>query len=358
MERRERPRRPPSAIWWGAPSLSPNSINCILLIDAGKPLPALVGQTVQNLTEHSPTVYFNVPAGYEALLPHLESELALRRSFFSRLEFLFTAAAALPQSTADRLQQLAGAETGHDVPLLSAWGSTETAPCATSTYFVNAAAANIGVPLPGTEIRLVPDRDKLELRVKGPHVMAGYWRDPDATARAFDERGFYRMGDAGRLVDAQRPELGLLFDGRTSENFKLSSGTWVQVGALRLAVLESLKPAVQDVVVAGHDRQEIGVLLFPNLQTCRAVVPSGTMDESLFEHPSLIEHLTQSLRHLNRSSSGLSTRIGRFAVLKSPPQADAHEITDKGYLNQLAVLTNRADVVLALYAEGGHVVPQ
>lgn len=327
------------------------------LIDAGKPLPVLIGQTVQNLREHSPTVYFNVPAGYEALLPHLESDQALRRSFFARLEFLFTAAAALPQSTADRLQRLAWAETGREVPLLAGWGSTETAPCATATYFRNCASANIGVPLPGTEVRMVADRDKLELRVKGPNVMPGYWRDAHASSRAFDERGFYRMGDAGRLADANQLERGIIFDGRTSENFKLLSGTWVQVGALRLAVIDALRPFVQDVVIAGHDRREIGVLLFPNLQGVRTILPSETLEDAMFAHPVLIERFTRELSHLNESSGGISTRIARYIVLKVPPQADAYEITDKGYLNQLAVLTNRAALVEGLFGAQGYVVP-
>ncbi len=319
------------------------------LIDAGKPVPALIGQTVENLKEHSPTVYFNVPAGYEALLPHLESDADLRRSFFRRLEFLFTAAAALPQSTADRLQQLARAESGREVPLLAGWGSTETAPCATATYFVNSVSANIGLPLPGTEIRMVPDSDKLELRVKGPNVMTGYWRDPEGSARAFDERGFYRMGDAGRFVDPENPQLGILFDGRTSENFKLLSGTWVQVGALRLAVIDALRPLVQDAVIAGHDRDEIGLLLFPNGPACRSLLPAGVAENEFHDHPALVERIARGIADLNRSSSGSSTRISRFVLLKVPPQAEAHEITDKGYLNQRAVLTNRAKLVEELF---------
>jgi feruloyl-CoA synthase len=327
-------------------------------IDEGKPTPAQIERTVANLKEVSPTVYFNVPAGYEALIPHLQSDAALRRSFFARLKLLFTAAAALPQSAQDRLQELSLQETGRRIPLVSGWGSTETAPCSTAVHFDNSVAANIGVPLPGTDIRLVPDLEKLELRVKGPNIMAGYWRDADATSKAFDADGYYRMGDAGRLVDPAHPERGIAFDGRVSENFKLLSGTWVQVGALRLSVIEATRPLVQDAVIAGQDRDEIGVLLFLNLAGCRSLAAGQVAtDAEAAIHPAVIAHIATGLRTMNASAGGSSGKVSRFVLLDTPPLGDAHEITDKGYINQRAVLTHRAGIVAQLYASAGHVVP-
>jgi feruloyl-CoA synthase len=325
-------------------------------VDAGKPVPALIGQTVANLKDCSPTVYFNVPAGYEALVPHLQSDPEFRRAFFSRLQFLFTAAAALPQSVQDRLQELARAQIGRELPMVAGWGSTETAPCCTAVHFPNSIAANIGVPLPGTDVRLVPDQDKLELRVRGPNVMRGYWRDAAASARAFDERGYYRMGDAGRLVDVRHPELGIVFDGRVSENFKLRSGTWVHVGALRLAVIEALRPLVTDAVIAGHDRDDVGVLLFPNIAACRALAAGGATDADLVIDAAVVARVGAGLLALNRAASGSAARVARFVLLDSAPQAEAHEITDKGYINQRAVLAARAASVLCLYGPEGYVV--
>lgn len=318
-------------------------------IDGGKPVPALIGETVQNLKQHSPTLYFNVPAGYEALLPFLESDRELRRSFFARLHFLFTAAAALPQATRDRLQALASAETDRAIPFASGWGSTETAPACTAVHFDNGLAANIGVPLPGTVVRLVPNQDKLELRVKGPNVMSGYWRDGAATADAFDEDGFYKMGDAGRLIDDRQPEKGIAFDGRISENFKLTSGTWVQVGALRLAVIDAGRPLIQDVVVTGHDRDEVGLLIFLNVAACQSLAPNGASVADLAMHPEIVREVHARLRRLNRESRGSSDRIARCLILDTPPDADAYEITDKGYINQRAVLRHRARELERLY---------
>jgi feruloyl-CoA synthase len=309
-------------------------------IDAGKPLPALIGETVRNLKDQSPTMYFNVPAGYEALLPFLESDRELRRSFFARLQFLFTAAAALPQVARDRLQVLAAAETGRPIPFASGWGSTETAPCCTAIHFENDLACNIGVPLPGTVVRLVPNQDKLELRVKGPNVMTGYWRDCAGTADAFDEDGFYKMGDAGRLIDGRRPEKGIAFDGRISENFKLTSGTWVQVGALRLAVIDAVRPFIQDVVVTGHDKDEVGLLIFLNVAACQSLAANAT---------SVVELVGARLRALNEESRGSSDRVARFLILDTPPNPDAYEITDKGYINQRSVLKHRAHELERLY---------
>jgi feruloyl-CoA synthase len=321
-------------------------------IDAGKPVPALIGETVANLKDQSPTMYFNVPAGYDALLPFLASDRELRRSFFARLQFLFTAAAALPQSIKDRLQALAAAETGRSIPFASGWGSTETAPACTAIHFENGLASNIGVPIPGTVVRLVPNQDKLELRVKGPNVMSGYWRDSASTADAFDEDGFYKMGDAGRLVDDERPEKGIAFDGRISENFKLTSGTWVQVGTLRLAVIDAVRPFIQDVVVTGHDRDEVGLLIFLNVAACQSLAEKATSLAELAGHPEVVREIGAGLARLNKESKGGSDRIVRFLILDAPPNPDVYEITDKGYINQRAVLKHRADALERLYHSG------
>ena len=242
--------------------------------------------------------------------------------------------------------------------MVAGWGSTETAPCSTAVHFRNTVAANIGVPLPGTSIRLVPDQDKFELRVKGPNVMRGYWRDPEASAGAFDADGYYRMGDAGRLLDANHPELGIAFDGRTSENFKLESGTWVHVGALRLAVIDATRPLVLDAVIAGHDRSEVGLLLFPDVTACRTLVGADCVsDIDAVRSPEVIARISAGLKAMNASATGSSTRVCRFLLLEAPPVGDAHEITDKGYINQRAVLSNRASCVEQLYGSIGRAVP-
>jgi len=240
--------------------------------------------------------------------------------------------------------------------MLSAWGSTETAPMATTVHFAIEEAGVIGLPAPGTEIKLAPVGSKTELRVKGPNVAPGYWRRPDLTEEAFDDDGFLKMGDAGRLADADDPSRGLVFDGRLAENFKLSSGTWVHAGDLRVVAVEVCAPVVQDAVLTGHDRDEIGLLVFPNMAACRALVPDATDTtpaQDLVVHSAVHEVLAAGLKaHNDRNPSG-SSRITRVLLMTDPPNIDANEITDKGYLNQRAVLDHRADQVERLYAEGG-----
>jgi feruloyl-CoA synthase len=258
-----------------------------------------------------------------------------------------------------RLHRCAESSAGRAPPIIGAWGSTETAPFATAVYFETPHADNIGVPMPGTAIKLAPDGGKFELRVKGPNVFPGYSRDPAATAAAFDAEGYYRMGDAGRFADAERPESGLRFDGRIAENFKLASGTWVNVGALRLGVLESAMPLIADAVLTGHGRDGVGALLFPELAQCRSFLgPEATaLDaEQLVSHPRLIEAIRTRLLRYNRQQSGSSTRIERFRLTAAPPNRLANEITEKGSLNQRAVLAARAGEVETLYAGGGYCV--
>jgi feruloyl-CoA synthase len=325
-----------------------------LWIDDGKPTPALIARTAENLRAVSPTIYFNVPRGFALLLDHLEREDDLARRFFAELDLIVYAGAALPQSLWRRIETLALAATGKKPALVSAWGTTETAPCSTIVHYPIERAGNVGLPLPGTEIKLVPEGDKLELRVRGPNVTPGYWRRPDLTAAAFDAEGFYRPGDAARLEDPDDPALGLVFDGRIGENFKLGSGTWVTVGALRVAVIAAGAPVIEDAVVTGHDRDEIGLLVFPSLAGCRALCPHLGADATLaalVEETQVRAALQAGLRRHNATAGGSSHRIARALLMAEPPSIDKGEITDKGYINQRAVLTGRAALVEALHAE-------
>jgi feruloyl-CoA synthase len=323
-----------------------------LWIDAGKPAPGRFEATLANLRELSPTLYFNVPRGYDLLIPELERDARLRERFFAELDLIFYAAAALPQNLWTRLEDLAIATRGRRLLMVSAWGSTETAPCSTAVYWPIERAGVIGNPMPGTEIALLDNAGKQELRVRGPNVTPGYWRDSELSKAAFDEYGFYEIGDAGKLVDPDHPERGLIFDGRVAEDFKLNSGTWVHVGKLRLAAISACEPLVQDCVVAGHDRHEIGLLLFPNLAACRhlAGLDQGADPAEIIAHPAVRAAISRGLSEHNASHPASSTRFARARLLAEPPSIDANEITDKGYINQRAVLSRRAAEVEALYA--------
>jgi feruloyl-CoA synthase len=315
-----------------------------LVIDGGRPLPSMVGETVRNLTEISPTIYFNVPAGYAALLPYLERDQDLARSFFKNLRLIFYAAAALPQDLWDRLEVVAVRTTGHRVPMSSSWGTTETAPLATAAHYSLKRAGNIGVPIPGTEVKLVPNGSKLELRVRGPNIMPGYWRRPDLTAAAFDEEGFYMPGDAVRFADEGDASSGVIFDGRLAEDFKLMTGTWVHAGALRPGVLAACSPVLQDAVIAGMNRTFIGLLCWLNVQGCQTLIgeaaPSAVRE--LARHPAVREHVRQGLARWNAEHSASSERVARAILLPDTPSIDAGEITDKGYINQRLALDRRA----------------
>ena len=324
-----------------------------LYIDDGKPVPGLIEKTVANLREVSPTIYFNVPRGFDALIPFLERDAALRKSFFGKLQMIFYAAAALPQNLWEKLEVLSMQERGKRTVMVSAWGATETAPMVTTVHFEIDRAGVIGLPAPGTELKLVPNENKLELRVRGPNVTPGYWKRPDLTQAAFDAEGFYCIGDAGRFADPQEPARGIEFDGRIAEDFKLSSGTWVHVGALRIKAIAAGAPLIQDCVVTGHDREEIGLLVFPDPAACRALcpdVPAGLPLAGLVALPPVREALAAALARLAAGSTGSSTCPTRAILLDQPPSIDANEITDKGYLNQRAVLLRRAALVDRLYA--------
>jgi feruloyl-CoA synthase len=355
-------RRPPVVVDWLPWSHTFGGNFCFTIalnfggayyIDAGKPLPGQVQTTVANLREITPTLYLSVPGGYEALLPFFEADEDFATRFFGNLDILFNAGSAMPNSIRARLDALVAKVRPDALPMISSWGATETAPSCTAVYFPSAYAQNIGLPLPGVELKLVPTGGRMELRVRGDNVMKGYWRQPSDAV--FDEEGFYLMGDAGRFVDPEHPEMGLLFDGRVAENFKLTSGTWVHVGPLRLAAIAAAQPLLSDVVITGHDRNEIGLLAFPNLEACRAHVGDATADltpDELASHPRLIEALTAAFRLHNRGQSGSSTRFSRFLIQGEPPRAEFGEITEKGYLNQRAVLERRAAAVATLHTTG------
>jgi feruloyl-CoA synthase len=325
-----------------------------LYIDEGKPAPGLIGRTLANLREVSPTLYFNVPRGYAALADHLEKDEGLRNKFFARLDLLFYAAAAMPQSLWDRLEAVGMKARGSRVPFVSSWGLTETAPAVTMVHFPIDRPGNIGVPGPGMAVKLAPIGDKLEIRVKGPNVTPGYFKEPELTGKAFDAEGWLKTGDAVRLADAHNPAAGLVFDGRTAENFKLSSGTWVNVGTLRPLVIAAGAPVIEDAVVTGEGRDEVGLLIFPSPAGLRSLCPHAGADapvEALIAEPGVRGALVEGLARHNARVKGSSMRIARCLLLAEPPAIDADEITDKGYLNQRAVLRKRAALIERLYAK-------
>jgi feruloyl-CoA synthase len=323
-----------------------------LHIDGGRPLPAMVGETVRNLTEVSPTVYFNVPAGYAALLPHLERGEAFARAFFRDLRLIFYAGAALPQDLWERLEAVSVRTTGRRVPMTSSWGTTETAPLATAAHFLLDRAGNIGLPAPGLDVKLVPSGDKLEIRVRGPNITPGYWKRDDLTQAAFDAEGFYKPGDAVRFADAADPAQGVVFDGRLAEDFKLTTGTWVHVGGLRVGVLAACSPVLQDAAVAGADRGSIALLCWLNAAGCQKLIGDGAPSAlpELARHPAVRDHVRHSLQAWNAAHPGSSECVARVLLLPDAPSIDGNEITDKGYINQRLALERRAADVARLYA--------
>ena len=324
-----------------------------LYIDGGKPAPGLFGRTVANLRDIAPTIYFNVPRGYDMLIEALRADAALRSRFFSRLRVLFYAGAALPQNLWEALGELAQETLGRAVPMVTAWGSTETAPLAADCHFQAPRSGVIGIPVPGTELKLVPENGKLEIRVRGPNVTPGYWQQPALTRQAFDEEAFYRIGDAVKFLDPAHPERGLVFDGRIAEDFKLSTGTRVHVGNLRIHAIAALAPVAQDIVVTGHDGDECGFLIFPNVAACRAAAglgPDAPLPDVL-AHPAVRERVRAGMAALRDAGGGTSNYAARALLLAEPPAIDAGEITDKGYINQRAVREHRVALVASLHAD-------
>jgi len=309
-----------------------------LYIDEGRPAPGLIEKTLANLREVRPNFHFNVPRGFDMLLPYLEQDAQAAREVFERLDGIFYAGAALPQSTWERLEKVARSVRERPVWFTSAWGATETSPAITTVHWQIERAGCIGLPLPGCEVKLVPNGGKLEMRVKGPQVFASYRNAPELTAAAFDDEGFYCIGDAGRLVDPEDPSRGIAFDGRVAEDFKLTTGTWVSVGTLRLRAVSAMSPFAADAVITGHDRHEIGLLVFLSPQGREA------------DRDEVRAHVLKALREMRAGNVGSSQCPARALLLEDMPAMEAGEITDKGYINQRAVLNRRAAEVEALHA--------
>jgi feruloyl-CoA synthase len=325
-----------------------------LYIDEGKPMPGAIEATARNLRDIAPTIYFNVPKGFEMLLPHLSEDRILRDRFFSRLKLMFYAGAGLSQHVHDAFQELAVKTVGERIMFLTSLGSTETAPAALACSWESEQIGNIGLPLPGLELKLVPNEGKLETRMKGPNITPGYWRAPALTAAAFDEEGFYKIGDALKFADPAEPARGLLFDGRIAEDFKLATGTWVSVGPLRMTFITHCAPLVRDVVLAGPDRDELAVLVIPDVAACRKLAPELPPDAAaavVLAHPQVRQAFERFLDALSDPSRGTSARLGRAILLAEPPSLDVGEVTDKGSINQRAVLAHRAALVEELYAD-------
>jgi feruloyl-CoA synthase len=345
-----------------------------LYLDEGRPMRGAFDESVRTLKEVAPTIYLNVPKGFEELVRALRQDPALAATFFARVQVLFYAAAGLSQHVADELQEIAIETCGERLILVTGLGSTETAPMAICRPWASELSSAIGLPVPGVEIKLVasgrlrqgprsaPERgpataaagDKLEIRVRGPNVTPGYWRQEHLTRDAFDEEGFYRMGDAARPVDRRDLSKGLVFDGRIKEDFKLSTGTWVSVGPLRARVITHFAPYVRDAVIAGHDRDEVGMLAVPDVDACRSLcpdVPSGAPVSAVLGHAGVRGRVRALLATFAAGGTGSSTRLVRAILLEDPPSLDAGEVTDKGSLNQRAILDRRRSLVDDLYAE-------
>jgi feruloyl-CoA synthase len=332
-----------------------------LYIDDGRPVPGQFAPSVKNLREIPTTVYLNVPRGYEELVKAMRSDEVLRRTFFSRMRVLFYAAAALAQHVKDELDELAVQTCGERLILVTGLGATETAPMAICRTWDSDLSVAIGVPVPGVDAKLVPAGDKLEVRVKGPNVTPGYWRQDDLTRRAFDDEGFYSFGDSVRFIDPNDVNAGFAFDGRLAEDFKLSTGTWVNVGTLRARVIGHFAPVVRDAVITGHDRDEIGMLAVPDVDACRALcqdLPSTASVSAVLGHPSVAAWMAERLASFAAAGSGSSRQISRAMLLEEPPSLDALEVTDKGSLNQRAMLKRRASLVEELYAGSPRVIVQ
>jgi feruloyl-CoA synthase len=321
-----------------------------LYIDGGKPTPAGVPETLRNLREIAPSIYFNVPKGFEELVPRLEADDALRKQFFSRLKMLFFAGAGISPVVWKAMEDLAVQTIGRRVPILTGLGATETAPFAMVCDLEHAGAGRVGLPVPGVELKLVPVNGKMEARVRAPSVTPGYWREPELTSAAFDNDGYYRLGDALRLADEDDPAKGFVFDGRINEDFKLSSGTWVSVGPLRGDLVSRFAPYARDVVIAGLNRSDITLLIFPDFEALASIAP-GLSGETLFADRKIRAVFAERLAAAAKAATGSSNRVARALLLAAPPDIDRGELTDKGTISQMAVLANRSELVEELYSK-------
>lgn len=322
-------------------------------INDGKPTPQLIGETIKNLTEIAPTVYYDVPIGFEMLATEMKTNVALRRNLLSRVRMFFYAGAALAQPIWDALYELEEKELGYRIPMTSGLGMTESSPFGLFVTNVNVKAGDLGLPCAGMHLKLVPSGDKIEVRYKGPNITPGYWRNESATQEAFDEEGFLCTGDAVKWIDERNFHLGLKFDGRVAEDFKLSTGTFVSVGPLRAKLIAAGAPFIQDVVITGLNMREVGALIIPALIPAKKALdlPQTATYAEVANHPSLRAAMREMLTQQAAQSTGSASRVTRALVLTEPPSIDKGEITDKGSINQRAVLTHRAALVEALYAE-------
>lgn len=317
-----------------------------LYIDNGKPTKAGFQDTLNNIRSHAGTLAFNVPVGYSMLVKAMETDLELRRAYFENLDMIFYAGASLPQDVWEKLEGFALEIKGRLPLMISSWGLTETAPATLMLHEPIGRSGVIGVPLPGTQIKLIPDDEmRCEIRVKGINVMQGYFSDPAKTAEAYDDEGYFITEDAVRFVDIDDPSRGLIFDGRVSEDFKLSSGTWVQAGKLRLDTLEHLNGLAQDVVICGHDRGELGLFIFPVPDQVHDVDTSN----GAVVDPHLLAQIEERLRIMSQNATGSAKRITRALILADPPSLKGQEITDKGSLNIRKILTQRVALLERLY---------
>ena len=323
-----------------------------MYLDEGKPVPGGIEETVRNLREISPTVYFNVPKGYESLLPYLRDDRELRAKFFHRLHAMFFSGAALSPYVWNSLDELSAQEKGYRVPMLTGLGATETAPFFMSARPETSRSGHVGLPVLGSEAKLVPSNGKLEIRARGPHVTPGYWRQPELTAAAFDHEGFYKFGDAIKPADADDLGAGFDFDGRIAEDFKLASGTWVSVGPLRARFIAACAPLVRDVVIAGLNRDEISAIVVLDLDGCRVINPALAADDvaAAASDAKVREAFRERSARFLVSSTGSSNRITRAILLDTPLSIDRGEVTDKGSINQRAVLEHRSLLIEELYS--------
>lgn len=324
-----------------------------LYIDEGKPVAKLMSLTVNNLREIAPTIYFNVPKGYELLVKELKAQPKMAEKFFSKLQVLYYAGAGLAQHVWDDLGALSVQYTGRKIPLLTGLGATETAPAALFARVEEAASGVVGVPAPGVELKLVPNQGKLEARIKGVSITPGYWKDEQKTLAAYDEEGYYCLGDALKFIDVQQPSRGFYFDGRVSDDFKLDTGTWVSVGTLKAKMIECFAPYIQDVVIVGRDQGFISALVFPDVEHCRELITAQSASLSqakIVDHEQVRALFTQRLKEMALTSTGSSTRIKRLVLQSTPANIDAHEMTDKGSLNSNAVIENRQEMVTDMYS--------
>jgi len=321
-------------------------------LDNGKPIPGMFDETMRNLREIAPLVFGSAPIAFTMLADAMERDDKLRDQFFSKLRYMAYGGATLSDDLYERMQALAIKSTGHRLPLTTMYGATETQGI-TVVHWITERVGLIGLPLPGLTLKLVPNGQKLEVRVKGPTVTPGYLNRPDLTEAAFDEEGFYKLGDAAKFVDPHEPAKGLIFDGRVTEDFKLSSGTWVSVGTLRAELIAAISPLVQDCVVAGLDKEYIAVLAWPNMAAAREICgdPKLSTPDEILRSPAVEEYVRERLRKHNKGAGGSSNKVMRVMLMSEPPSIDGHEITDKGYVNQRATLDRRAKLVEALYAK-------